>query len=118
MSETETSSKIADTTTPPVPTKEAKASHDESTSRSSSPTAADESEAHKSEAHGHFFERNIFVFCDGTWCGKATDTTTNVKLIYDFVKKTCQADRAKYFDGLGLGDRLGNLPISASTRAS
>lgn len=48
-----------------------------------------------------FFNKNLFIFCDGTWCGTETGTRTNVRILYEFVKM--RTGRCAYFSGVGLG---------------
>jgi hypothetical protein len=65
---------------------------------------------------GAFFDHNIFIFCDGTWCGDDTNTRTNVKLLYEFIKYRCGADpqRCVYFPGVGLNGPRGELDYLTS----
>mmetsp|Transcript_2086 Transcript_2086/g.6170 ORF Transcript_2086/g.6170 Transcript_2086/m.6170 type:complete len:476 (-) Transcript_2086:134-1561(-) len=73
--------------------------------------------------------KKIAIFCDGTWCGQAAGTRTNIKILAQcFANKTetpsgvPQTDKDKgvvtiYFDGLGLAgtfsDYLTNGAIAA-----
>ncbi|KAJ9621638.1 hypothetical protein H2203_007127 [Taxawa tesnikishii (nom. ined.)] len=58
----------------------------------------------------------LFIFCDGTWCGRDTQTTTNIHLLARMVGLNPNgpdserelyneehAFKARYFDGIGLG---------------
>ena len=42
----------------------------------------------------------LVLCCDGTWCGKSTNTTTNIKIIANCFEKEGNA-KVRYFDGLG-----------------
>jgi len=63
-----------------------------------------------------FFDQNIFIFCDGTWCGEDTKTRTNIKLLHEFILLRCRADpeRCMYFPGVGVGGPNGQLDYLAS----
>lgn len=62
----------------------------------------------------NFFDRNIFVFCDGTWCGEETHTRTNLQLLYEFINNPCRAPRCQYFSGVGLNATELNFYVSGA----
>lgn len=58
--------------------------------------------------------RKVIVLCDGTWCGRETDTRSNIDYLARMIGIDTRATpaeyispygdvRAKYFDGVGLG---------------
>lgn len=48
----------------------------------------------------NFKMTKIVLCCDGTWCGKSTKTTTNIKIIANCFEREGNA-KVRYFDGLG-----------------
>ncbi|KAM6513679.1 hypothetical protein FALCPG4_016053 [Fusarium falciforme] len=58
--------------------------------------------------------RRVIVLCDGTWCGRETNTTTNINILSRMIGIDMDANPAvytsptgdviaRYFDGVGLG---------------
>ncbi|KAI8689377.1 hypothetical protein LRP88_14159 [Fusarium phalaenopsidis] len=58
--------------------------------------------------------RRVIVLCDGTWCGRETNTKSNINILAQMVGVNLAANpavnnplthdvRARYFDGVGLG---------------
>lgn len=58
--------------------------------------------------------RRVIVLCDGTWCGRETNTASNVSILARMIGINLSANpavyaspigdvRARYFDGVGLG---------------
>src|SRR5688572_20580330 len=61
--------------------------------------------------------RDIIVLCDGTWCGKRTNTITNIFILFKLIKERvgsnddkyeCENNEitARYFEGVGMSESL------------
>lgn len=69
--------------------------------------------------------KKIIVFCDGTWCGKLTDTNTNIKKLADLMaKQDCKTGETYkvenninicYFQGIGTSGSFMDYIINGAT---
>ena len=57
----------------------------------------------------------IVVCCDGTWCGEATDTDTNIKILADSIAASSNNDVVvRYFPGVGLAGSFEDYVINGA----